>query len=204
MNRYYFKSFPEKGDIIYGTEEGSNRTHFFKVVESDESGALISPVYTRRIWENGEYGDAPDTELPFSTETSGFYFEKSKNGRFKVWADVCNPVSGSVRVFLRPYGGGVVPMPPVELCGRKYSLLELKKAVENMTPIQKLLLMYELLIALMDKAARNNEILDGFFEPNDGSYSEIPYDGVREFFDEIQEQQDSIRGFFSKIMEVNK
>lgn len=188
MNRYYFKSFPEKGDIIYGTEEGSNRTHFFKVVESDESGALISPVYTRRIWENGEYGDAPDMELPLGTETLDFHFEESKNGRFKFWVNIYKPMSdSSVMVFLHPYEGGVVPVPPVELCGCEYSIPELQKAIKNMRPIQKTQLMNGLLVDLVVKAIRNNEML-----ANGKSYGAL------------QEQQDCIGGFFAKIMEANK
>lgn len=138
MNRYHFRSFPKKGDIIYGTEEGSDRTHFFKVVKSDGKRALIGAVYSKRIWRDGEYGDVPDMELPLGTETLDFHFEESKNGRFKFWVNIYKPMSdSSVMVFLHPYEGGVIPVPPVELCGCEYSIPELQKAIKNMRPIQK-------------------------------------------------------------------
>lgn len=49
MNRYHFRSFLKKGDIIYGTEEGSDRTHLFKVVKSDEKRALIGALHSKRV-----------------------------------------------------------------------------------------------------------------------------------------------------------
>ena len=99
----------------------------------------------------------------------------------------------SVKVFLRPYEGGVVPIPPVELHGREYSIPELQKAVKNMSPIQKSQLINELLTNLMVKAIRNNEMLNGFFDTGIESYDEA-----------LQEQRDGIGKFFAKIMETSE
>lgn len=62
-----------------------------------------------------------------------------------------------------------------------------------MSPIQKSQLMNELLIYLMVKAIRNNEMLNGFFDTGIESYDEA-----------LQEQRDDIGKFFAKIMETSE
>lgn len=62
-----------------------------------------------------------------------------------------------------------------------------------MSPIQKSQLMNELLIYLMVKAIRNNEMLNGFFNTGIESYDEA-----------LQEQRDDIGKFFAKIMETSE
>ena len=53
--------------------------------------------------------------------------------------------------------------------------------------------MNELLIYLMVKAIRNNEMLNGFFDTGIESYDEA-----------LQEQRDDIGKFFAKIMETSE